>query len=322
MTITPPVRSATVIASADLPLPVGPAMMASMFIATLIAGERLAAGDLSAAHDALAAAGCEPGGAEWIEAGRACDVPFGDAPAAAREALEGLIAATDVVVQPDAGRAKRLLVADMDSTMIAVECIDELADFAGVKPEVAAITERAMRGELDFAGALRARVALLAGLSVGTLGECYRERVTMAAGASVLVATMRAHGARALLVSGGFTAFADPVARRLGFDAAIANRLVVADGVLTGEVAPPIVDGAAKAAALAAERARLRLGADAVLAVGDGANDLAMIEAAGLGVAYRAKPMLAEAADARISHCDLTALLFAQGYRRTEWAVA
>lgn len=320
----PPVRSASASPSADLPLAVGPAMMArggrALGIATLIAAERLERGSLSAATDALSANGLRNRAPAWLEAGLVCDVPFDGSIAAARIILESLIPATDIVVQPgDAMRRKRLLVADMDSTMITVECIDELADYAGLKPEVAAITERAMRGELDFAAALHARVALLEGMPEATLAACLVERVKATSGARTLVATMRAHGAWTLLVSGGFTAFAGPVAASLGFDEAIANCLEVRSGVLTGKVSGPVIDAAAKAAGQAQAKERLGLLAGEDMAVGDGANDLMMIEAAGLGVAFRAKPLLAAAADASIVHADLTALLWAQGYTRADW---
>ena len=271
-------------------------------------------------RDALA--DLAPGRTSWVEEGRACDLPFAGDPAAARAVLEPLAASrgADVVVQPAAGRAKRLLVADMDSTMITVECIDELADYAGVKPQVAAITERAMRGELDFAGALAARVALLRGMDAAVIGRCLAERVRAMPGAAALVGTMRAHGAGTLLVSGGFTAFAGPVGMRLGFEEVVANVLGVADGRLTGTVVGPVVDAARKAAALTEARARLGLAAGEVLAVGDGANDLPMVSAAGLGVAYHAKPVLQAAADAAIVRGDLTTLLYAQGYKRSQWS--
>lgn len=244
---------------------------------------------------------------------------FGLAPHAAREALEGAFERVDVVVQPLAGRQKRLLVADMDSTMITVECLDELADYAGIKPEITAITEAAMRGEMDFADALDARVALLKGLDAGAIDRCIAERVRVTPGAKTLVRTMRARGATTILVSGGFTAFAEPVAAEIGFDSAVANVLEVAGGVLTGTVAKPIIGAEAKLAALQEARAGLSLLEEATLAVGDGANDLAMIAAAGLGVAYHAKPIVAEAAAARVDHGDLTALLWAQGIARAEW---
>ena len=290
-----------------------------MFTATLIAPGRLTAGDLSAAQDRLAAAGCGPVGSGWIDAGDAADIVFGMAPDRARGALEGAFAAADVVVQPIEGRAKALLVADMDSTMITVECIDELADYAGLKPQIAEITERAMRGELDFAAALDARVALLKGLNEAAIDRCLAERVRLMPGARTLVKTMKARGAFTVLVSGGFTRFADPVGAQIGFDRVIANRLNVADAMLDGTVAKPIVDSSTKERALGEAMAERNLRAEATLAVGDGANDLAMIRAAGLGVAYHAKPIVAAAAGARIDHNDLTALLWAQGIARAEW---
>jgi phosphoserine phosphatase len=290
-----------------------------MFTATLIAANGLPAGEVSAAADRLAAAGCNPAAPRWIDAGAAVDLDFAGDPVAARAALEGAFAGVDLVVQPSDGRRKALLVADMDSTMITVECIDELADYAGIKAEVAEVTERAMRGELDFEGALDARVALLAGLDEGAIDRCLAERVRDMPGARALVRTMCANGAAAVLVSGGFTRFAEPVAARIGFDRAIANRLMVADGRLTGKVAKPIVGAATKEETLRAAIADRGLTTAQTLAVGDGANDLPMIRAAGLGVAYHAKPIVAEAAAARIEHGDLTALLWAQGYARSEW---
>jgi len=225
-----------------------------------------------------------------------------------------------VVVQPRDGRRKMLLVADMDSTMITVECIDELADYAGLKPKIAAITEAAMRGELDFEAALDARVALLKGLDAAVIDTCRAERVQLMPGARALVRTMRAWGASAVLVSGGFTRFAEPVAAEIGFDRAIANVLEIDGATLSGTVARPIVGAATKRETLLETRAALGLADAATLAVGDGANDLAMIEIAGLGVAYHAKPIVAAAAAARIEHGDLTALLWAQGVPRAEWA--
>ncbi|MCU6453504.1 phosphoserine phosphatase SerB [Sphingomonas sp. A2-49] len=292
-----------------------------MFTATLI-GDGLRAGDLSAATDRLAAAGCAPGVATWLEAGEAVDIAFDRDPAAARDVLEGALAGTDVVVQPTATRRKALIVADMDSTMITVECIDELADYAGIKDEVAAVTEAAMRGELDFEAALDARVALLAGLDEDVIARCLAERVTIMPGARALVRTMRANGAEAVLVSGGFTRFAEPVAAEIGFDRAIANVLLIADGRLTGTVAKPIVGSATKEETLLAAIAGRGIAPESSLAVGDGANDLAMIRRAGLGVAYHAKPIVAAAAGARIDHGDLTTLLYAQGYRRGDWVTA
>ena len=243
------------------------------------------------------------------------------APQAARDALEGVYPGVDVVVQPLAGREKRLLVADMDSTMITVECIDELADYAGIKPQIAAITEAAMRGELDFGAALDARVALLKDLGADAIDRCRAERVRLMPGAQTLVRTMRARGATTILVSGGFTAFAEPVGAELGFERVIANRLEVEAGKLTGTVTKPIVDSATKERTLREARLERGLPDEATLAVGDGANDLAMIRIAGLGVAYHAKPIVAAEAGARIDHNDLTALLWAQGLPRRDWLI-
>ena len=291
-----------------------------MFIATLVAADTLTTEALRAAEERLAAAGCAPEAAEWIDEGKAADIAVRDAPDRAYPALAEL-PGVDVIVQPAAGREKRLLVADMDSTMITVECIDELADFAGIKAQVAAVTEAAMRGELDFAGALDARVALLAGLDEGSIDRCLAEQVRIMPGAKALVRTMRARGATCVLVSGGFTRFAEPVAAEIGFDRAIANVLLVEDGRLTGRVAKPIVDAATKETTLRSEAARLGLDLADTLAVGDGANDLPMVAAAGLGVAYHAKPVVAAAADARIAHGDLSALLYAQGIPRRDWVL-
>ena len=237
--------------------------------------------------------------------------------AAAEAALAGL--AVDFCLQPWEGRRKRLLVADMDSTIIGCECLDELADFAGVKAQVSAITERAMRGEIGFEGALRERVAMLKGLPLSALGECYEARVRLNPGAASLVATMAAGGARCLLVSGGFRFFTSRVAQAAGFHDHRANTLIEAGELLAGMVGEPILGREAKLAALTAEAAALGLDRSQTLAVGDGANDLAMIEAAGLGVAYRAKPAVAARADARIDHADLTALLYFQGYSSSEF---
>ncbi|HEY9553578.1 phosphoserine phosphatase SerB [Allosphingosinicella sp.] len=290
-----------------------------MFIATLIAARRISSGDISLAEDALRERGIEPMGRSWIEEDKACDILFSADPTIARDALEGMISGADLVVQGEAGRRKRLLVADMDSTMITVECIDELADYAGRKAEVAEITERAMRGEIDFTAALRDRVALLKGLEEAVLDRCHDERVRITPGARALVRTMRREGAYCLLVSGGFSAFADRVAGAIGFDGAVANTLLVEEGRLSGTVGEPIVGAEGKLQALidAAEARAIELGES--LAIGDGANDIPMLKAAGLGVAYHAKPKVAAAADARIEHGDVGALLFAQGYARSEW---
>jgi phosphoserine phosphatase len=290
-----------------------------MFIATLIAKERLGSGDISAASDALAAAGIAPYGRSWIEEDKACDLLFSAAPEPARAALEGLIGGVDVVVQGEASRRRRLLVADMDSTMISVECIDELADYAGVKAEVAAVTERAMRGEIGFEAALAERVALLAGLEEAAIDRCRAERVRHTPGARALVRTMKREGAFTLLVSGGFTRFAEPVGAEIGFDRVVANRLGVMAGKLDGTVAPPLLGAEGKRLALLDAAAGRGLRPDESLAVGDGANDVPMLKEAGLGVAYHAKPAAVAAADAAILHNDLTTLLYAQGWARSEW---
>ena len=249
----------------------------------------------------------------------AADEAEGDA-AKARlgAALEG--EAVDAIVQPVAGRRKRLLLADMDSTLIEQECVDELAARAGVGAKVAAITDRAMRGEIAFEPALRERVGLLAGLSADVIAEVLETRITLSPGARALTQTMRQAGAHTALVSGGFTQFTGAIAARLGLDEHHANRLIIVKGALTGEVAEPILGRDAKLATLHDLAARHRLNLDETLAVGDGANDLAMLDSAGLGVAYRAKPAVAAAAHARVDHADLTALLYAQGFRRDEFA--
>ncbi len=261
-----------------------------------------------------------------LDPGIAVDLPFtpsgADDQAIARRlqaALGGL--RIDVVVQPLAGRRKTLFVADMDSTMIGQECIDELADYVGLKAHVAAITERAMRGEIAFEPALRERVALLKGLPVAVVDEVIRERITLTPGARTLIATMRQNGGTTCLVSGGFTLFTSRVGAMIGFDENRGNTLIVEDGRLAGRVEEPILGREAKLATLIELRERLGLSAPETLSAGDGANDLAMIEAAGLGVAYHAKPKVAEAAHARIDHGDLTALLYLQGYARADFAV-
>lgn len=237
--------------------------------------------------------------------------------AAAEAALAHL--PVDLCVQAWNGRKKQLLVADMDSTIIGCECIDELADFAGVKAQVSAITERAMRGELDFEGALRERVAMLKGLPLGDLQRAYDERVRLNPGARTLVRTMAANGARCVLVSGGFTFFTGRVAEAAGFHANRANTLGEADGALSGTVGEPILGREAKLAALEEEAQAHGLTMAQALAIGDGANDLAMIAAAGLGVAYRAKPIVAAQADAKVDDADLTALLYFQGYTAADF---
>jgi phosphoserine phosphatase len=228
-------------------------------------------------------------------------------------------APVDVVVQSDERPRKHLFLADMDSTMIEQECIDELADYVGLKGEVSAITERAMRGDIAFEPALRERVALLKGLPLSVVDEIIAKRVTLMPGGRALVRTMRAHGACCCLVSGGFTLFTGPVSARIGFDEHRANRLVLEGETLAGSVEEPILGREAKLAALVDLRTRLGLQREDTLAVGDGANDLAMLGEAGLGIAFRAKPAVAAAAGARIEHGDLTALLYLQGYRTEEF---
>jgi len=264
-----------------------------------------------------------PGPAQWLFDEVAVDIPFeghDDTRAIEtrlREARGDL--PIDIVVQPQALRRKKLLLADMDSTMIGQECIDELADFAGLKAHVAAITERAMRGDIEFEPALRERVALLKDMPVGVVDEVLAKRITPTPGGRELVATMRAHGAWTCLISGGFTLFTNAVAAMIGFEENRANELLLQDGKLTGEVREPIMGRAAKLATLIDLREAFDLDDIDTLVVGDGANDLGMIQAAGLGVAYHAKPAVAAAAAARIDHGDLTALLYLQGYRRDEF---
>lgn len=260
------------------------------------------------------------GDAVWLDPGVAAEFPVESMPSGRWEAWEGLQAlGVDLVVQPAEGRRKRVLLADMDSTMIEQECIDELADEAGVGPRVAEITRRAMNGELDFEAALRERVGLLRGLPVAVIGRVIRDRITLMPGGRELVATMRANGAYAALVSGGFTAFTAQIAGVLGFDENRANTLISNGETLTGEVAEPILGKQAKVDALVDITQRLNLREDEVLAVGDGANDLGMLKRAGAGVALHAKPVVAAECDIRINHGDLTALLFIQGYAREDF---
>ena len=276
-------------------------------------------GDIDAAGDALRAIGADMSGWQWVEEDRAADLRLAGGPDGVRDALEGALAGVDIVVQREAHRRRRLLVADMDSTMISVECIDELADYAGLRREVSAVTEQAMRGELDFEAALKARVALLKGLDARLIDHCHDHRVRLTPGATALVRTMAANGAYCLLVSGGFSLFADRVAAEIGFDAAVSNRLLIENGRLAGTVEPPVVGPEGKRQALVDAAAARQIPLAETLAVGDGANDMKMLKAAGLGVAYRAKPAVAAAADARIDASDLTALLYLQGYPSREW---
>lgn len=277
---------------------------------------------LHSARDALAGIGATTGTPAWLAPEEAADLPFAglapdQADAAARAALTGQ--PIDVIAQATDGRRKRLLIADMDSTIVTTETLDELAGQAGIKDRIAAITKRAMNGELDFEGALRERVGMLKGLPVEAMQRTWEETELMP-GARELVATMRGNGAHCALVSGGFTFFTGRVAALVGFHEHHSNTLLEADGRLTGHVADPILGRNAKLATLKRLAAEQGIGLDATLAVGDGANDLDMIQAAGLGVAFRAKPVVAAAARARVEHGDLRALLFAQGYRGAEFA--
>ncbi len=309
-----------------MPLAVGPAIsqtLGSMLYAfTLVTPDPAAlpiAGET--ALKALTAAGARVKEPRPLGDGAIDYLVEGEDAAALRAVVgEGLAhLPADFALQPWADRKKRLLIADMDSTIIGCECLDELADFAGVKAEVSAITERAMRGEIGFEGALRERVAMLKGLELSALERCYAERVRLNPGARTLVRTMSAGGARCILVSGGFRFFTTRVAQACGFAHDRANTLIDDGARLTGAVGDPILGREAKLQALIEETADLGFGPDAALAVGDGANDLMMIEAAGLGVAYRAKPVVAAQADARVDHADLTALLYFQGYAAADF---
>ena len=280
---------------------------------------------VESARDALAKLGAELGAVDWLAAGRACDILFDNltpdqADAGIRAALGG-DAPIDVLAQHTAGRRKQLLVADMEATIIANEMLDELAEIAGIQAQIAEITRRAMNGEIEFAGALRERVGLLKDMPEAALAEA-GARIRINPGAASLVATMHKHGAYAALVSGGFRLYADRVRRQLGFDIAVANELIVEDGKLAGRVREPVLGKEAKLATMTLLAVERRLSLADALAVGDGANDLPMVEAAGMGIAYHAKPIVAAAARLRVDHNDLTALLYAQGYRDDEIVAA
>jgi phosphoserine phosphatase len=278
---------------------------------------------LASAIEAARGAGAKLESPRWLAPGEAVELVFDGAPAPVATAVAGALPdrAIDVAVVPAAGRRKRLLVADMDSTIIENETLDELAEEAGLGARIAAITARSMRGEIDFADALRERVAMLAGLEVAALART-AARMRVSAGAETVVRTMRRAGAITALVSGGFRFCTELVRARLGFDLDQANDLVLSHGRLTGKVVEPVLDGAAKRAALERLAAQRDLTPADCLAVGDGANDLAMVRAAGLGVAYRGKPILAAAAAVRLDHADLTGLLYLQGYAKSEFARA
>jgi phosphoserine phosphatase len=290
-----------------------------MFIATLLTNPASARLDRTTVESLRNA--WSGGDATWLDPGIAAEFPLPAVPANLWDvwaSLQGL--SVDLIVQSAAGRRKSVLLADMDSTMIQQECIDELADVAGFGPRVAAITARAMNGELDFEAALRERVALLRGLPVTVIDEVIRTRITLIPGGPTLLATMKAHGAHTALVSGGFTGFTTRIAATLGFDEHRANTLLTEGGLLTGQVADPILGKQAKVQTLHDITTRLGLTPQDVLAVGDGANDLGMLGAAGTGVALHAKPSVAAQCSVRVNHGDLTALLYLQGYARPEFA--
>ena len=327
-------------ASADLPLAVGPAIriaflmrpLASLFsgrsmslVVTLIASPK----HRTLGHDLALKAASAIGATDiaWLADDVACDLfpQVGETPAGLAQRLQQAIAGApvDVVIQQSATRRKKILVADMDSTMIDQECIDELADEVGLKERVAAITARSMNGEIAFEPALRERVALLKGLPAAVVDKLLATRITPTPGGRTLVATMRANGAWTCLVSGGFTLFTQPIAKTIGFDEQRANILsLAADNTFAGSVGEPILGREAKLATLLELAARQGVPLEESMAIGDGANDLAMIGAAGLGVAYHAKPAVAAAAHARIEYNDLTALLYVQGYRRDEFVLS
>jgi phosphoserine phosphatase len=297
------------------------------FVATLIgpAPGSLSETEIAAARRALSALGAKAAADEWLADSEAADLIFDDidpdqADAAIRRALDG--APVDSIAQPVEHRRKRLLIADMESTIIEQEMLDEIADLRGIKPQIADITARAMNGEIDFVGALNARVALLAGLPESEI-EALMARITFTPGAVALVRTMRANGARTLLVSGGFTLFADRVAATLGFDLVSANVLEFSgapgERVLTGKVVPPVRDRTDKLEKLTEQAGRHRIALTETIAVGDGANDVPMLLAAGLGVAFHAKPAVKQAVRARVDHAGLAALLYAQGYRAADF---
>ncbi len=288
-----------------------------MLIARLIAEPDHLSASLETATAALAGGGMAAQVSRFGAGGVQFVLESGDA-TALREVLDVAFAPSDLLVSDHLPQVPRVFVSDMDSTMISAECIDELADFAGIKHQIAAITERAMQGELDFESALRERVMLLRDLSEGAIAECLATRIAPMPGAKTLVATLKAKGCRTVLVTGGFHQFADPVAEQLGFDHVVANRLEVAGGALTGGLVGPITDSSVKKAVLLRESALLGAGTVS-LATGDGANDIPMLEAATYGIAYSAKPKARAAADGWVDRGDLTGVLELLGIPRDEW---
>jgi len=322
-----------------LPLAVGPAISTARAdpiassessmsqVLSLIAAKSksaLSKADIERARRALDSVRTESALPDWLASDEACDVPFEGEPGKARDAVRAALRdrPIDVNILPAAFRRKQLLIADMDSTMIRQECIDELAAVIGMRAEIAAITESAMRGEIAFEPALRKRVALFKGLSIGVVERVLAEQIEIMPGASTLIATMRAAGAHTALVSGGFSSFVEPVGRKIGFHETRANLLLNEGGAFTGFVAEPILGSDAKEQALLEFSSRLGITLEETIAVGDGANDSAMIRRAGLGVGFRAKPTLKAVADATIDHADLTGLLFLQGFRHEEFSEA
>jgi len=327
--MTPFKARARSIAKRDLPLAVGPAIRMALsiedFLSRFVMSQvlTLIAKPLTDGHVRLALATLPAGAeADWLAPGQACDLRFTGSMQGVEETVRQALAGAevDLFCQADGpSRRRQLLVADMDSTIISGECIDEMAAVIGRKAEVAAITERAMSGEISFGQALRERARMLTGLAEADLQAVYDQRIHLNPGARELVGTMRAHGALTALVSGGFTFFTERVAAAAGFDHQQANQLHFVNGRLDGGVAQPILGPEEKLSALHAFTEQLNLKPTQTLAVGDGANDLAMVKAAGLGVAYHAKPVLARAAKARIEYGDLTALLYLQGYRASQF---
>ena len=292
-----------------------------MFVATLIANPTTPV--LTSALVGVAAALLGSKSVYWLADGIAADLLFSGDEETTRKQIEQVIGdhPIDIIIQELEGRRKKMLIADMDSTMIGQECIDELADVVGLKDYVSQITARAMNGEIPFERALRERVSLLSGLDASVVGRVIHERITLTPGGRVLVATMKRNGGYTALVSGGFTAFTGPIAAMLGFDENQANTLSVVDGLFSGTVREPILGRQAKADAMQSICARLGISCAEAMAVGDGANDLSMIQRAGSGVALHAKPSVAAQAKHRIDHGDLTALLYMQGYRKTDFVL-